>query len=151
MSTISEIHDAIVSLVAGQLTTYKQLPNPYFIQDNNELFLTKGFGVAVGPGFRTDRQLSCQFSWRRDFTVVLSRLVTTTDHNISQRETLVKSLLEDHTLVMETLEKNVSLNGLCVKAEVISDTGIQFLEGATGRYFVIELDISTEYFKDLTP
>lgn len=150
MSKISQIHDALISLIAGQLSTYIKLPNPYFIRDNNELFLKKGYGVAVGTGTRTDRLLSCQFSWQRDFHVVLTQLVTTTDSNTTQRETIVKNLLEDHTLVIEQIEKNTSLNGLCIRSEVVSDTGIQYLEGETGRYFVIEIDVVTEYLKDLT-
>lgn len=150
MSKISQIHDALITLVSGQLTTYKKLPNPYFIQDNNELYLTKGFGVAVGGGSRTDRLISCQFSWQRDFSIILTQLVATTDSNTSQRETIVKNMLEDHTLVIEALERDASLTGLCIKAEAFSDTGIQYLEGATGRYFLIEIDVITEYLKDLT-
>lgn len=150
MSKISQIHDAILSLVAGELPTYKKLPNPYFIADNNELYLTKGYGVAVGSGSRTDRLLSCQFSWQRNFTIVLSNLVTTTDHNTTQREALVKGMLEDHTLVIEALEKDAALSGLCIKAEVFSDSGIQYLAGTTGRYFILEIDVTTEYLKDLT-
>lgn len=154
MSKISQIHDQLVSIVAGLLPTYKKLPNPYFIQDNNELFLTKGFGIGVGAGNRTDRMLSCQFSWQRQFNIVLTHLVSTTDSNTTQRESIVKSMLEDHTLVIEAIEKNVQLNGsttgLCIRAEALSDSGIQFLEGATGRYFMIEIDVITEYLKDLT-
>lgn len=149
MSKISQIHDAIVSIVATQLSNYKKLPNPYFAQDNNELYLSKGFGVAVGAGNRTDRLLSCQFSWQRNFTLVLTQLVGTTEHNTSQREVIVKSLLEDHTKVIEAIEKDSSLNGLCIRSEVFSDTGVQFLEGNSGRYFLIEIDIITEYLKDL--
>lgn len=150
MSKISSIHDAIVAAVTSVLPTHHQLTNPYDPSDNNELYLTRGFGVGVGPGLRTDRNLSCQASWERSFSVLLTRQVTATDHNTTAQETIVKDLLEDHFLIFEELEKETTLSQLCIKSQVEADTGIEFVETDRSRYYLMQLDLITEYTEDLT-
>lgn len=147
---ISQIHDALTALCATLFTNSKKLTNPYSSLDNNELFLQNGFGVAVGAGSRTDRFLSGQTSWQRDFSVVLTALVPTTDQNIGQKEVVAKALLENQWLLLNALDSETTLGGLCIKAEVFSDSGIQFLQGQTGRYYILEIDVITEYRENLT-
>lgn len=151
MSKISTIHDALVTAVTGVLPGRTQLPNPYDPEANNELYLTNGFGVAVGPGIRTDRLISCHMSWQRTFVVLLVNQISTTDHNTSGREDITKNLLEDHFLVFDLLEKTTLSS--TIKAEVFSDTGITVLrpEGdGLRRYLLTEIDVSAEYLEDLT-
>lgn len=151
MSKISTIHDALVTAVSGVLTSRIQLPNPYIPEANNELFLSNGFGVAVGPGARTDRQISCQMSWQRDFTIILTNQMTTTDHNTDEREDITKSLLEDHFTLFDLLEKT-TVSGT-IKTEIFSDSGITFLEPegeGLRRYLLMEIDVAAEYLEDLT-
>lgn len=151
MSKISTIHDAIVTLVSTNLSTYDQLPNPYRPELNNELYLQKGFGVAVGAGQRTDRLISCQLSWERIFQIVLTKQITTTAQNLSQLETISKDLLEDHFTILDALEKDTTLTQTAINSRIISDAGIEFLEieDSTGRYFVMVIDVLAEYLEDL--
>lgn len=152
MSKITTIHDGIISLVSSTLpSTYQQLPNPYRPEFNNERYLTKGFGVAVGGSERTDRIVSCQSSWERRFQIILTNQITSTDHNIVSRETITKSLLEDHFLLVQAIEKDVSLSSSTINFRIESDAGIEFLEvGERGRYFVIVIEVLAEYLEDLT-
>jgi len=151
MSKISTIHDGIVSLIQTELPTYAQLPNPYALELNNELYLTKGFGVAVAAAQRTDRTLSCQFSWEREFQIVLTNQVTATDHDITARQTITKAMLEDHYALAHEIEKTALLSGVAVNFRIVSDSGLQFLElGERGRYFILVISTLAEYFEDFT-
>jgi hypothetical protein len=151
MSKISTIHDYLVTLVSTQLPSYTELPNPYIPEENNELYLSKGFGVAVGAGQDRNRVVSCKLTWQRDFQVVLTNQITATDHDITQRQTVTKAILEDHYTLIDAIYKDTGLGGNAAKAEVFADSGLQFLTvGETDRYFVIILDVLVEYFEDLT-
>lgn len=150
MSKISQIHAALIARLEAVLPNYKRLPNPYDIEDNNELYLSKGFGVAVGPGVRTDRLVSCQKSFERTFSILMTNQITTTDHNITANETIQKNILEDHFLVFSDLEKETSLSALTIKSEVDSDDGLEFVNTEAARYYLIQINVICEYLEDLT-
>ncbi len=150
MSNISTIHDNIVSKISTNLSTYSQLPNPYVIEDNNNLYLKKGFGVAVGPGGRTDRLVGCQTSYERFFNVILINQVTTTEHNTTSRETLVKNLLEDHYTLLKQFDIDASLSGVSSDGVVFTDGGVELVLIDGVQHYMIEIELRVEYFEDLT-
>lgn len=150
MSKISTIHDAITSKISSLLTSYKQIPNPYLIEDNPITILDKGFGVAVGPGVRTDRIIACQTSWERAFTISLVNYVRTTDTNTTVRETLTKNILEDHYTLFTEFEKDAGLSGVAIDGIVSSDGGIELIEITGKPHFLVEIDLTVEYLEDLT-
>lgn len=150
MSKISTIHDAIVTKISTNLSTYSQLPNPYALEENTNLYLKKGFGVAVGPGERTDRVIGCQTSWSRTFTVTLTNLVSTTDHKTTARETIAKALLEDHFTLLKQFDKDADLSGNAIDGVVVSDGGIEFVRIDDAPHYVTEIELSVEYLEDLT-
>ena len=150
MSKISTIHNAIVSKIATNLTSYKQIPNPYLIEGNPLTILSKGFGVAIGPGITTERVISCQTSWERSFIVSLINYVATTDTKTSVRETITKNLLEDHFTLLGQFSKDSYLSNTAIDAVVSSDGGIELIEIDSKPHFLIELEINVEYLEDLT-
>ena len=150
MSKISQIHAALLARLDAVLPSYRRLTNPYDIEDNNELYLTKGYGVAVGPGLRTDRLVSCQKSWERSFDVILTNQITTTDHNILANDTIQKSILEDHFAVFSDLEKETTLSALTIRSQVEADDGLEFVDLETARYYAMQITILTEYLEDFT-
>lgn len=150
MSKITQIHEALLARLAAVLPSYRRLANPYDIEDNNELYMTKGYGVAVGSGTRTDRLISCQKSWERSFTVILINQITTTDHNIAANDDIQRNLLEDHFAVFSDLEKETTLSQIAIRSQVESDDGIEFVDLETARYYVIQLSVLTEYLEDLS-
>ena len=150
MSKISLIYDALVARCDSVLTDYSQLPNPYDIEANNELFLSKGFGVAVGAGLRTDRLISCQKSWERTFSVILTNQITTTEHNIDANETIQKSILEDHFALFSDLEKETTLSQITIRSQVEADDGLEFVDLDDARYYAMQITVLTEYLEDLT-
>ena len=150
MSKISTIHDLIVSKITSNLTAYTQLPNPYILEENTNLFLKKGFGIALGPGNRTDRVIGCQTSWQRTFNVILINIVTTTDHNTTARETIGKDLIEDHFILLKQFDKDADLSGNAIDGVVVADNGIELVEIDGVPHYVIEMEIIVEYLEDLT-
>jgi hypothetical protein len=150
MSKITQIYDSLVARVSLVLPTYRRLTNPYEVEDNNELYMTKGFGVAVGPGVRTDRIISCQKSWERGFNIILVNQITTTDHNISANEIIQKNILEDHFALFSDLEKETTLSAITIRSQVESDDGLEFVNLETSRYYVMQINVLTEYLEDLS-
>lgn len=150
MSKISTLHDAIVSKISTNLSSYTQLPNPYVVEENPHTLMTKGFGIAIGPGVRTDRVVGCQVSWERSFLITLINYVVTTDSNTTVRENITKTLLEDHYTLLTQFEIDAGLSGTAIDAIVSQDGGIEFIEIDSRPYFLTETELVVEYLEDLT-
>ncbi len=150
MTLISTLHDAIVTKVSTNLSSYTQLPDPYEIEGNNKLYLKKGFGVAVREGEGTNRDVGCMMSWRRFFEISLINQITTTDHNTTSRETLAKNLLEDHYTVITQFQVASSLSGNAISAIGVSDGGIELIYIDDVPYYLCQILLDLEYMEDLT-
>lgn len=152
MSAVSEIYDAMIAKINTELPAYKQLPDPYDPEANNNLYLTKGFGLAIGGADNTERFVSCKQSILREFIVIMTKRINVTDHATTKRDTLVKDLLEDQITLIKAIEADSDLGGSCVKATFISDGGIEIFESpdAKARYAVITSSYDIEYLEDLT-
>lgn len=144
-TSISSIYDNLIDLVAAALPTYKRIPNPYIMDSNNQLVLSRGYGVAFGPGNRVDLHVGCRISYERIFNVMLVKLVTTTDHNVSARETLEKQLIEDFTTLRVALENDFTLSGQCIRVDYSSDSGIEFNASETLKFISINMDLLCLY------
>lgn len=150
MSKISTLHDAIVTKISSNLSDYTQIPNPYDIESNPKTLLTKGFGVSIGTGIRTDRVVGCQVSWERSFLITLINYVNTTDTKTSVRETITKGLLEDHFTLLNKFEIDGGLGGEAIDGIINADGGVELLEFDSKPHFLIEIEIVCEYLEDLT-
>lgn len=150
MSKISTLHDAIVTKISTNLSSYTQMPNPYVLEENPHPLLVKGFGVGIGPGIRTDRVIGCEVSWERTFLISLINKVTTTDSNTTARETLTKGILEDHFTLLKQFEIDGGLSGTAIDGIVTADGGIEYIELDSKPHFLIEMEITVEYLEDLT-
>lgn len=149
MTQISTVHDNLVTLISTTLSDYTQIPNPYIPEESAGIFIEKGFGVAFGDGSNSNRTLDRRHSVIRNFIIALINQVAVTDHNVSGRTTLTKSLLEDEIKIISALEKEPTLTGAAARSTWTSDTGITFLEADRARYYLLEMNIEVEYFEDL--
>lgn len=154
MSIISTGFDAIVSRVetvlGGTAAGYTRLANPYAPEDNPELKLRKGWGVALKEGQNTNRQVNCKFSVNRTLEVVLTRLYTDWEENAVAHSSLEKLLLEDQYKIINDLEQDVTVNGTTMYTRWESDSGIEFLSGETGRFLMLRTQFSMEYLEDFS-
>ena len=150
MSKISTLHDAIVTKISTNLSSYTQIPNPYLIEEAPQTLLKKGFAVSIGPGTRTDRLLGCEVSWQRTFTITLINFVNARDNDTTSRETLIKNFLEDHYTLLTKFEIDGGLSGTAIDGIVTQDSGVEYIEIDTKPFILTEIELSVEYIEDLT-
>jgi hypothetical protein len=150
MSKITDIYNAWVALITAELPSYRRLPNPYAADANANVILNKGFGIAVGGGTNTERNLGCKLSISRDFGIILTKQIAKTDHDTSGRADQEKALFEDQYALIKAVEQDPDLGGTAAKAYYVSDGGLEILDLETGRYFVLATQFNVEYFETLT-
>lgn len=150
MTSVSNIYDKIDTLLAGTLTGYTKVPDPYAPEMNNKLFLQKGYGLAFGDDNNRNRLVGCRISIEQEFVVPLINQIMTTDHNSTAHANAEKSIIEDKFKIIKALENDKTLSGTCAKCLYVGSSAIQYLEGDREKYLLTEIIISTEYLEDLT-
>lgn len=150
MSKAADISDAIVVLVQTQLPTFARLPNPYDISENTATLLKKSFGVAIGPGLNTERYVGCLVTWQRSYTINLIRQVVNTENDTVGRFSVEKNIDDARDILFKAFEANSTLDGLCIKAIVTDDSGIQYIDGQQSKFLAVELSLAVEYQETLT-
>ena len=150
MSNISTIYDAIRTTMATLLPTHKELVNARQIEANDLLFMVKGQCVLIADAFNTNRILSCKLSVSRNVIVTITRQVFGTDRDITKKVETEKALLEDHFILLNEFEKNVTLNGVTAKITYVSDTGIEEIYTESLLFLMMQINFNFEYFETLT-
>lgn len=145
MTKISDIYDALASVVSAELPDYMRFPNPYVIDTNTFLHQRAGFGIAIGAGSDTERYLGCLVTWQREFSITLVRQVLTTQNNTSVRVALEKEILEDHDKLRKAIYNNSTLSGNAIKTTLVADSGLNFIDGDRLKFLALEMTVSTEY------
>lgn len=149
MSNFSSLYDAIVDRIEAVLPNHLRLPNPYKVNENTELYLRQGFGVALGPATNTNRELSCRISVGRDFSVVLSRKFYSIESNVSNKESVEKQLIEDQILLIRDFCDNSSLPGALGIVSYSSDSGIEYVFNEKDNFLVLNTVFTVEYFETI--
>lgn len=150
MSKISNIYDGLVSQMETTLSSHTRIPNPYDLTQNNEQFLTLGWGIAIEDAERTDRSM-CNKIWiRRTFLIKITRLVATLEMAVDERVTAEKALLEDLKSVYNDLySENLSIADANL-IEVIPDDGVEFIKGDKFDFVSATVTVTAEYNETLT-
>lgn len=151
MSLISDGFDALILRVETVLdaatNNYTRLPNPYNVEDNTEIKLRKGYGVALQAAENTNRQVNCKFSVSRTMEVVLTRLYTGYEENAVEKASTEKLLLEDQYKIINDLEQDVTINGTTMYTRWETDGGLEYVSGETGRFLMLKTQFSLEYLE----
>ena len=105
MSELSEIYDAIILEMTGLFSsTHNRIPNPYSLEDNPDLMLNKGWGVAVGAS--NPRELDyCHVRMERTFRLITTRKMYYIDTKQDIFDATLKELLDDHTIIQKEFYK----------------------------------------------
>jgi len=149
MTKINDIYDELHSITQVVLPEYTELPNPYIPDDNPDIYMKKGYGISIGAASNTNRVVSKKVSILRDFDFVFVRQINSTETNTGLIKSNAKAIMEDSFKVLEEIENNTSLGQVCVKAEFVSDSGLDFIEADTQRFFILTMVVSVEYFETL--
>lgn len=143
---ITTIHAKLVDIISGELSDYRRIPNPYVSEANNQLILAKAYGVGIGPGARIQLEYGkATAGYERAFNVVLSQQMTATAHDITAREAIERSIVQDFVKINNLLEKNVTLDGLAYDSEYIDDSGIEFIDAELGKFVTLNVNYLVRY------
>jgi len=145
MSKISNIHDKLHTLVGNALSDYKELPDPYELDSNPDLYMKHGFGISVNGGDNDERSTTCHRYIRRSFIIKLVRKITTTKLNKTSLKSLQKELLEDQELVNAAIRDDITLTGEVMELDYVSDGGINYIDTGRNKYFAFETTVEVLY------
>ena len=152
-TSISAIYDALHALVVATLTSAKRIPTPYEPERSPGIILANGYAITFGPGEDMRKTLSNQVLIRRDFGLVLTRLVAATDTDATTRGSIEKQLFEDQLSLIDAIHTNGALHGggTASDAGYVGDGGIELLAtaDAAGRYYVLTSVFQITYLEQL--
>lgn len=149
MSIASTAYDNLLSRLATLFPAvdgYKRLNNPYEPEQNPSIILAQGYGLAVGPGVQSNRQLSSIVTTSRTFSVVLTRAADATEHDDTRQDDRAKELLEDAREVVNSFEREVRLENLDLNVKYESDGGIESITPDDRSILVMKLQFVVDYF-----
>lgn len=142
MSEIADIYDAVVVEMTALLPNHTRIPNPYSLEDNPDMFLKKGWGVAIGTS--TQRELDfCRLQMERTFSLITTREVFYLDTKGDAFDAMVKELIDDHTLIQTEFHKADEI-GQAAKIDLItvsSCSGPEVVFGEKFKYLTMSTEI----------
>lgn len=142
MSLVSTYFDALLVRLDALMTSasgWTRIPNPYDVGENADVFLRKGYGLAIGAA-RNVQAINCNQIVERTIRVVICREAMFTDSDATGVDGVVKQLMEDINTVMADFEKNQSLNNGAGFAGYVGDTGIQSIRDQEGKPAFLSMD-----------
>lgn len=145
MTAISEIYDAIVDKLAAELPAFQRIPNPYALDENTAILLRKAYGLAIGAGTNTERYVGCLVTWERDYTIGLVTQVVNTENDTEGRASVEKDIIDAHGTILQAFESDSTLSGKCIKAVIVDDGGINYIQGVQSKYLALEVTLRVEY------
>jgi len=131
-----------------------QMANPYEPEQNTLAVMNKGWGIALGPGTNTNRNLSCKLSVQRSISVTIMRRRYANELDIDPKETAEKALLEDQYILIKDFEKTPALNNSTsgiTRFQFASDAGIENVFAGEEAFIKLVTTYELEYFEHLEP
>ncbi len=158
-TTFSSAYDALVTQIETALPNHVELINPYVPELNDNLTMDAAYGIVVGPGTSTDREMDCRFSVARDLTVILTRKVMKGDlarntSSKSERRSTEKELVEDLVSLVKAISGNATLqnasNNLAIlKCVYETDGGMEYLAAGQYQFIMIKAIFVLEYVESI--
>ena len=150
MSKISTVYDAHIARLVALLPNHKRLSDPYGLIKNTDSAKRKGYGLRIGAGENTGTSLSCDIILRREFTIVLTRVVTGRETDSDKKAIAEKTIMEDLFLVLNDFESEPTLGSSAViDSSFVSDGGVEFIETERDDYLLVLATFSVRYREDL--
>lgn len=146
MSTrISEIYQNLLQAIQEAFPAHKRLENVDDLELNKAPLLRLGWGLKIGPGRDSKRDLCPAYTQFRDFTVILVREGAAKDSDMVRREQAKVDLLEDLHLLRKALDPDQNLSGTAISVTYQDDGGPQDIEADGKWYVALEAQVSIEY------
>lgn len=150
MTNVSNIIDQLSTIVEAQVAGVTSIPDPYDPESNNDLYLQNGYAIGFGSVQRARTVMCGRVYLRREFQIMLFRMVAATEQDGSAIKTSSKAILEDELKIIKAIENDTTLGGYAINAEFTDGDALQYLEGDRGRYWQLITAFSVEYAESLT-
>lgn len=127
MSVITTVRQALIDRVDALLPNHQRMSDPYFLAKNTDSEYRQGWGIKMGQGVNTKRQISCHLILQKTFEIVLTRIVTGREMDHTQKELAEIALHEDLFLLIKDFESSPALgSNVVVGCDFENDSGVQF-------------------------
>lgn len=144
MSAISDLYDALDTMLVGLYATptYRKLANPYVLNENDTLSLSRGWGFKIGEQTAANLTLGRYEQLEVNIEVIQTIVHRGTDRDITIRQTNEKTLLEDQFLLVNYLRQNTALFAKLWKLDYVSTSGLEFVFTEQQNYFTITTNLT---------
>ncbi len=142
---IITIYNKIADKLEDLFEDINRLANPQEIFANGFHMLSdRSYALSIGPSDPTDRDF-CAPSRKRQFVIHFVRKITTTENNLDERVLIEQGILDDHRAIDVAFWNDVYLDGEAMDTTITSDGGINFLDGDSLKYLLMEVILEVEY------
>ena len=151
MSKISTIYDTLRSSIGALLSTKRELPNPYSLEDNPEPYLRDGWGLQIGDGSPGNLDMYREDAEQRSFTLVVTKKTHRFDTETQNLITDSKTVLEDIRTVKNDLlaYDQLGIGSSIQRIEFASASGINFVRADKFGLIYADMTFSIEYTEDI--
>ena len=95
-SDFSTSYDEIRTKIASVLgITYTELNNPYFVEDEADIMLAKGWTLGIADSNNSNRTICNKITFRRDLVITMTKRYYAPSRDITARVTAEKEIIDD--------------------------------------------------------
>lgn len=142
--------DSLTTIIESAFSGIHRMANPYQPELNPGLVLTRGYGVAFGVARNLRDLQSCMSDIERDFVVILSRKIVSTQNDATTKDNIAKDIFEDQLALRRAVDQDTTLNQVVADCNWIGDGGIEILETADQvSYFITRNVFTCRYIESL--
>ena len=147
MSKITVIYDKLREVIPTLVTGRTELPNPYSLLNNPNLYLKKGWGLTIGRGNPSEIDTLCHDFETRTFDVVLTNHLATLNNTHDLMASASKLLIEDIRLLKNKFLDfdQLDIHETIEKIEYVSSSEIGFLLNNEVSYLIASITIAIDY------
>lgn len=147
MSKISTIYDQLRSQIGLLFPSKVELPNPYSLIDNTELYLKDSWGLTVGSGSNSVINYLKEDTEAREFTVFLTKELRRLDTDVTIIAAKTKELLEEfRDLKNDLLDfDQIGIYQTVQKIDFIAGSGLQFVQINNFSFIYCTITFNIEY------
>ena len=149
MSKVSTIHENMLTRIGAILTSHVRLSNPYKIEENPEILLKQGYGIAIGSANKIRGDLNNYRRFEREFTGSITRKFAAKENDGASKATTEKQILEDAFLVAKDFELDTTLNETAITTDFVSDGGIEYVAREKDNFLMVRATFAVQYFENL--
>lgn len=157
MSSIDNVFDAIRAAIPTYtgFSTKKEIPNTYALEDNPINYLEDSWGLLIGSGTRSSKDVLAvqdfRVSTERPISVILSRSVYEVHTISSEINTQVKNLLLDAKTIRNNFLSSSKFGVLKGGEEIVytGDSGVNFISGDKFKIIYTQIDFTFEILETI--